>query len=61
MNDKFKLMRDSMSDKANYNWGFCYSRNDKKTEETFKNKFPVAYEKIINGETEITEKDMGIS
>ena len=58
MKNKIKLMRNLMSEKANYNWGFCYTRNDKKTEATFKKDFPIAYQKITNGETEITAKDM---
>lgn len=58
MDDKIKLMRNKMFDIANYSWGFCFLRNDKKTEETFKKNFPVAYEKIISNETEITERDM---
>lgn len=58
MEEKIKLMRNLMNEKANYNWGFCYARSDKKTEDTFKRDFPVAYEKIINGEKKIIEKDM---
>lgn len=56
--DKISLMRTLMHEIADYNWTFCYSRSDRMIEDTFKDDFPIAYEKIMRGEIKITKDDM---
>ena len=58
---QISLMEDLMYKETNYNWTFCYSRSSSRTEDTFRDSFPVAYEKIMNGETNISRKDMGLN
>lgn len=56
--EKIMFMRDLMYKVAHYNWTFCYARSNSRTEDTFQMDFPIAFEKIINGETNICKKDM---
>lgn len=58
--EKVELMRRLMRERAGYNWTFCYSRGMSDTEDTFKHDFPIAYEKVMSGETSITMEDMGL-
>ncbi len=60
ISEKVRLMRDLMYNFANYNWTFCYSRGMFDTKDTFEFDFPIAYEKIMSGETNITRADMGL-
>ena len=59
-NNKINLMKDLMYSMAGYNNGYCYCRSASRTEDTFKTDFPIAYEKIMNGETNISRQDMGL-
>lgn len=60
MNTRTNLMRDLMYKFTNYNWTFCYSRSGSRTRDTFKDDFPIAYEKVMSGETNIVKSDMGL-
>ena len=54
---KIQLMQNLMVDLGHYNWTYVH-KDISRVEDTFRHDFPKAYEKIINGETNITRQDM---
>ena len=58
LTEKTDLMRKLMFEIAEYNYTFCFCTDGVRTRDTFSSDFPIAYQKIMNGCSEISKDDM---